>query len=371
MTPRRWFVLVIAGQSNAQGFAEALPEPADLEISERICQLGRYRGMRPDGAREDRWNKILPATHVLDDVKDMRFANRRGNTKLRYSGTIGPGLFIARRLLPLLPEDYGILLLPQAHGGAGMVTGQRGTYLSETESGQYLQPGASVGRAVYHYPGVADQNSNGAMCWGCTDAPLYLDTLHRIRYALNLHPDNRLLGVVWCQGESDAHAGTEAARRHGAAFTAMLDRFGKDLADHQAQMPQRSWDAVPWLLMAATYWWDDCKATHAMVLNTYRRLARQRPQQCIWMDMRLQSDGQPQTTNADFWLPAHQWPVAAQADQLPAAVTDARTCPPEMAHIHLSAEAYRGEVSARLAAALRPHLQALLAEAGSTSLTEM
>lgn len=50
MTPHRWFVLVIAGQSNAQGFAEALPEPADLETSERICQLGRYRGRRPDGA---------------------------------------------------------------------------------------------------------------------------------------------------------------------------------------------------------------------------------------------------------------------------------------------------------------------------------
>lgn len=362
MKPRRWFVLVIAGQSNAQGFAEALPEASDLETSERICQLGRYRGMRPDGAWEDRWNQLLPAGHVLDDVKDMRFANRRGNTNLRYSGTIGPGLYIARRLLPLLPDDYGILLLPQAHGGAGMVTGQRGIYLSPDDAGPYLQPGAQTGRAVYHYPGVPDQNSNGAMCWGGSDSPLYLDTVERIRTALALNPDNRLLGVVWCQGESDAHAGLDVAQRHLAAFSSMLDQMGKDLAACHRQMPQSRWDAVPWLLMAATHWWDDSKAAHAVVLNGYRRLAQQRPQQCYWQDMRLQANGQPQTTNANYFQPDEYWADGERSDNLPAAWTDSRTCPPETAHIHLSAEAYRGEVSERLAAALLPDLKSLLAE---------
>lgn len=346
-------MLVIAGQSNAQGFGEAMPELGDLPSSPRIKQLGRYRGMRPDGIYEDRWNKIIDASHALDDVKDMRFCNLSGNTDLRRSGTVGPGVFIAQRLLPWLPDDAGILLLPEAHGGAGMSFGDPGSYLPEEECAGQQQPGASIGRGVFNYPGVDDSNTQGAMAWmgaNGTAAPLYRDLRDRLRHALELNPANRLLGFVWVQGESDAHAGDPHAEHHRANFTMMVDRLGADLADRQAQFLNGDWTHVPWINVLATHWWDEAIAAHKKVIDGYRLLARQRPQQMCLLDVRHTESGEIMETNqTHFIVPGS----AAYPSELNSVVTDGRSCEPEMIHIHLSSGAYRGEVSRRIAQALQ------------------
>ncbi|WP_426192813.1 hypothetical protein [Massilia sp. DWR3-1-1] len=348
----RWYVLVIAGQSNAQGFGEAMPELDDLRRSPRIQQLGRYRGMRPDGVYEDRWNKIVDASHALDDVKDMRFCNLTGNTDLRRSGTVGSGVFIARRLLTLLPGDAGILLLPQAHGGAGMRFGEPGSYRSEPECAPQQQPGASVGRSVCNYPGLDDSNTQGAMAWAGADgaaSPLYRDLRDRVRYALEFNRANRLLGVVWVQGETDAHAGGPHAEHHCADFSMMVDRLGADLADLESQFPTGDWTQVPWINVLATHWWDEAIEGHKKVIDGYRMLARQRPQQMCLLDVRRTESGEIMETNKTHCIdPAS----AAYPSALNSVVTDGRSCEPEMIHIHLSSGAYRGEVSRRIAQAL-------------------
>lgn len=349
---RQWYVLVIAGQSNAQGFGEAMPELDDLHVSPRIKQLGRYRGVRPDGVFEDRWNKIIDASHALDDVKDMRFCNLTGNTDLRRSGTVGPGLFIARRLLPLLPDDAGILLLPQAHGGAGMRFGDPGCYLPDEECAPHEQPGASIGRCVVNYPGLEDSNRQGAMTWADNQgvAPLYRDLRDRLRYALAMHPANRLLGVVWVQGETDAHAGGTHADHHCANFTMMVDRLGTDLADLRSRFPHGDWTHVPWINVLATHWWDEAIAAHKKVIDGYRMLSRQRPRQMCLLDVRSTESGAVMETNRTHFIdPAS--PAYPRA--LNSVVTDGRSCEPEMIHIHLSSGAYRGDVSRRIAQALQ------------------
>lgn len=350
---RRWYVLVIAGQSNAQGFAEALPEPDDLQVSPRIKQLGRYRGMRPDGVHEDRWNKIVDASHVLDNVKDMRFCNLAGNTDVRRSGTIGPGIFLARHLLPCLPDDAGILLLPQAHGGAGMNFGDPGDYVAEDDCGPQAQPGAKIGRCVVNYPGLEDSNTQGAMVWAgenASAAPLYCDLRDRLRHALTSNPANRLLGVVWIQGETDAHAGDPFAENHGAHFSAMVDRLGADLADLQSQFFHRDWEQVPWINVLATHWWDETIEAHKKVIDGYRMLAQQRPWQMCLLDLRYtECGGIMETNRAHFIDPCS----AAYPRALNSVVTDGRSCEPEMMHIHLSASAYRGDVARLLAQALQ------------------
>ena len=350
---RQWYVLVFAGQSNAQGFGEAMPEPDDLNISPRIAQLGRYRGVRPDGVVEDRWNKIIDASHVLDDVKDMRFCNLTGNTDLRRSGTVGPGVFIARRLLASLPGDAGILLLPEAHGGAGMTFGDPGHYLPEQDCARDEQPGASVGRCVCNYPGVDDSNTQGAMAWTGANgiaSPLYRDLRDRLRCALEIDPANRLLGFVWVQGESDAHAGGQHADNHSSNFSAMVDSLGTDLADLQSQFIHRNWSQVPWINVLATHWWDEAIDGHKKVIEGYRILERQRPQQMCLLDVRHTESGVIMETNqAHFVDPGS----AAYPRELNSLVTDGRSCEPGMIHIHLSSGAYRGEVSRRIAQALQ------------------
>lgn len=350
---RQWYVLVIAGQSNAQGFGEAMPALADLQVSPRIKQLGRYRGKRPDGVYEDRWNKIVDAGHALDDVKDMRFCNLTGNTDVRRSGTVGPGMFVARRLLPLLPIDAGILLLPQAHGGAGMGFGDPGSYRPEGECVADEQPGAAVGRCVCNFPGLADSNTQGAMAWAGPNgsaAPLYRDLRDRLRHALQMDAANRLLGFVWVQGESDAHAGDPYAQSHASDFAAMVDRLGADLADLQPQFLASEWAQVPWINVLATHWWDEAIASHKKVIDGYRALARLRPGQMCLLDVRRGEDGEPMETNQTHFV----YPDSARYRLAPAStVTDGRSCEPEMIHIHLSSGAYRGEVSRRIAQALQ------------------
>ncbi|MHA4866085.1 sialate O-acetylesterase [Duganella sp. PWIR1] len=350
---RQWYVLVIAGQSNAQGFGEAMPELDDLQSSPRIKQLGRYRGVRPDGVYEDRWNKIIDASHALDDVKDMRFCNLSGNTDPRRSGTVGPGIFVARRLLPLLPDDAGILLLPEAHGGAGMDFGDPGSYMQEEECTPQAQPGASVGRCVCNYPGLDDSNTQGAMAWMGTHgaaSPLYRDLRDRLRHALASNPANKLLGFVWVQGESDAHAGDPYADHHGASFNTMVDRLGTDLADLRSQFLNGDWTQVPWINVLATHWWDEAIAAHKKVIDGYRRLARQRPQQMCLLDVRHQENGEVMETNQTHFIDPRS---AAYSPELNGVVTDGRSCEPHMIHIHLSSGAYRGEVSRRIAQALQ------------------
>ena len=349
---KQWYVLVIAGQSNALGFGEAMPELGDLHTSPRIKQLGRYRGVRPDGLYEDRWNKIVDASHVLDHVQDMRFTNLSGNTDVRRSGTVGPGVFIARRLLGLLPDDAGILLIPQAHGGAGMSVGEPGSYLPEEQCSAQEQPGASVGRCVCNYPGVEDSNEQGAMRWSATDgmaSPLYRDLRDRVRAALTLDPANRLLGGVWIQGETDAHAGYPHAEQHYANSGSMVDGLGADLADRQAQFVGGDWALVPWITVLATHWWDETIDGHQKVIEGYRRLARQRPQQICLLDVRRTRAGERMETNQSRYRDPRAASYPRAVDSL---VTDGRSCEPEMIHIHLSSGAYRGEVSRRIAQAL-------------------
>ncbi|MYM37930.1 sialate O-acetylesterase [Duganella qianjiadongensis] len=350
---RRWYVLVIAGQSNAQGFGEAMPEPDDLQVSQRIKQLGRYRGIRPDGQYEDRWNQLVEPSHALDDVKDMRFCNLTGNTDLRRSGTVGPGLFIARRLLPLLPDDAGILLLPQAHGGAGMNYGDPGSYIAAAACGPLEQPGASIGRCVANYADLAPSNTQGAMLWWGVQgaaAPLYRDLRDRLRFALSANPDNRLLGFVWVQGESDAHAGEPYASSHCASFGTMVDTLGQELADLRPQFLAGAWEQVPWINVLATHWWDEAIAPHRKVIDGYRLLMRQRPRQMCLLDVRLTEQGTTMETNQTHFVAPHSEGYPSVPASL---VTDGRSCEPEMIHIHLSSGAYRGEVSRRIAQALQ------------------
>ncbi|MQR02131.1 sialate O-acetylesterase [Glaciimonas soli] len=344
-----WYVLVIAGQSNAQGFGEALPPEADLQMSPRIKQLGRYRGVRPDGAYEDRWNKWLDAGHILDHVQDLRFANLHGNQDLRRSGTVGPGTYIAQRLLPYLPDDAGILLLPQAHGGAGMTVGEPGRYRDPARCDAKTQPGASVGRAVYNYPNIPNVKQDGAMAWAGTSAPLYLDMQQRIRFALEANPANRLLGMVWVQGESDANVGGQHADWHQASFTEMVDRLGASLDDLKTQFVGGNWHQLPWVNVLATHWWNEQNPDHCTVMNGYRTLAQQRPEQMRFLDLRFQENGEPVETNLTHYRDPHGPDYSHQA--MPE-LTDGRTTTPEVIHIHWSSAAYRGTVSQRIAEVL-------------------
>ncbi|EFY9951431.1 TPA: DUF1737 domain-containing protein, partial [Shigella boydii] len=111
--PEYYFVVVLAGQSNGMSYGEGLPLPGTYDRPDpRIKQLARRSTVTPGGAA-CKYNDIIPADHCLHDVQDMsRLNHPKADLSKGQYGTVGQGLHIAKKLLPFIPANAGILLVP-------------------------------------------------------------------------------------------------------------------------------------------------------------------------------------------------------------------------------------------------------------------
>ncbi|EHY1914441.1 DUF1737 domain-containing protein [Escherichia coli] len=242
--PEYYFVVVLAGQSNGMSYGEGLPLPETYDRPEpRIKQLARRSTVTPGGAA-CKYNDIIPADHCLHDVQDMsRLNHPKADLSKGQYGTVGQGLHIAKKLLPFIPANAGILLVPCCRGGSAFTTGADGTYSDAS--------GAS-------------ENSTR---WG-VDKPLYKDLIGRTKAALKKNPKNVLFTVVWMQGEFDFD-GTPG--NHAAQFGALVDKFRADLADMAGQCVGGSAGGVPWICGDTTYFWKQKnESTYQTVYGSYK-----------------------------------------------------------------------------------------------------
>ncbi|EFC9767953.1 DUF1737 domain-containing protein [Escherichia coli] len=231
--PEYYYVIPLAGQSNGMAYGEGLPLPQTYDRPDsRIKQLARRSTVTP-GGDTCAYNDVIPADHCLHDVQDMSALNHpHADLSKGQYGTVGQGLHIAKKLLPYIPQNAGILLVPCCRGGSGLTVGNDGTF-SETS-------GASANSAR----------------WGM-GKPLYQDFLFRTKAALSKNPKNRLLAVVWMQGENDLADGSQ---QHSGLFTAMVQQFRADMAAYSAQCVGGSAGSVPWICGDTTYYWKNLNA---------------------------------------------------------------------------------------------------------------
>ncbi|MCD4299990.1 DUF1737 domain-containing protein [Escherichia coli] len=242
--PEYYFVVVLAGQSNGMSYGEGLPLPETYDRPDpRIKQLARRSTVTPGGVA-CKYNDIIPADHCLHDVQDMsRLNHPKADLSKGQYGTVGQGLHIAKKLLPFIPANAGILLVPCCRGGSAFTTGADGTYSDAS--------GAS-------------ENSTR---WG-VDKPLYKDLIGRTKAALKKNPKNVLFAVVWMQGEFD-FGGTPV--NHAAQFGALVDKFRADLADMAGQCVGGSAGGVPWICGDTTYFWkQENESTYQTVYGSYK-----------------------------------------------------------------------------------------------------
>ncbi|HHZ0396360.1 TPA: DUF6645 domain-containing protein [Escherichia coli] len=242
--PEYYFVVVLAGQSNGMSYGEGLPLPETYDRPEpRIKQLARRSTVTPGGVA-CKYNDIIPADHCLHDVQDMsRLNHPKADLSKGQYGTVGQGLHIAKKLLPFIPANAGILLVPCCRGGSAFTTGADGTYSDAS--------GAS-------------ENSTR---WG-VDKPLYKDLIGRTKAALKRNPKNVLFAVVWMQGEFDFD-GTPG--NHAAQFGALVDKFRADLTDMAGQCVGGSAGGVPWICGDTTYFWKQKnESTYQTVYGSYK-----------------------------------------------------------------------------------------------------
>ncbi|EEU0006368.1 DUF1737 domain-containing protein [Escherichia coli] len=242
--PEYYYVIALAGQSNSMSYGEGLPLPETYDRPDpRIKQLARRSTVTPGGAA-CKYNDIIPADHCLHDVQDMsRLNHPKADLSKGQYGTVGQGLHIAKKLLPFIPANAGILLVPCCRGGSAFTTGADGTYSDA---------------------GGASENSTR---WG-VDKPLYKDLIGRTKAALKKNPKNVLFAVVWMQGEFD-FGGTPV--NHAAQFGALVDKFRADLADMAGQCVGGSAGGVPWICGDTTYFWKQKnESTYQTVYGSYK-----------------------------------------------------------------------------------------------------
>lgn len=317
--PDFYYVLPLAGQSNAMSYGEGIPLPDTLDAPHpRIKQMARRSTVTP-GGEACSYNDIIPADHCLHDVQDMSiYSHPRADLAKGQYGCVGQGLHIAKKLLPYIPDNAGILLVPCCRGGSAFTTGVDGVF-SETSGA-----------------------TESSTLWGVSTA-LYQDLIFRTKAALDKNSLNRLLAVVWMQGEFDMSG--RAYAQQPERFAAMVRQYRSDLEDYAAQMPECSAAKVPWICGDTTYYWKETYPTpYATVYGAYDDCDAEN---VVFVPFMYDEDGAHTPTN----LPADD-PDITHAGYYGAASRTKANWVSSNRPTHFSSWARRGIIAERLASAI-------------------
>ena len=237
---KKYAVLVVAGQSNAVGYDES-PVDANEELyrqSTRIKQLG---------LRGENNLKIIPLTYSAENFQNMTSLSNP-YSEGRF-GTKGIHLPLGHLILPHIPGDYELLVIPAAYGGTGFTTtASYGEYDAENKKPANLSIGLK---------------------WGVESA-FYKSMRDRVQYALDLNEDNRYIGTVWIQGEQDSITAKQA-QQHLPLFEAMtqnfFDYFNENYAD---RVKGGVWNKEQWFNVETVPYWNSKYENAAVIWDNYR-----------------------------------------------------------------------------------------------------
>lgn len=220
----KYLVVAVAGQSNAVGYDESAVYPTGIHAPvDNAFQLS----YRTNGKNLE----VVPLTWSADDVEDKaKFINMS-----QLKGTKGIHLPLAKELGALIPSGYKLLFVNVAYSGAAFIVprGQSTAYNSST-----LSP-VDMGQTLM---------------WG-VNKPYHRTLVDRIKYALDLNPANKLIGVVWCQGEADALYSDS----HFTAFTQMTKAIFDELNSqgYGVRCPKGTADKDMWYTFSTTRFFVD------------------------------------------------------------------------------------------------------------------
>lgn len=229
-TGDKYMVVVVAGQSNATGYDDSAIDlkGADAE-NPRAFQLSYRNGPVPNANLS-----IIPLTWCADDIDAVK---RNSRVSSGEYGKRGIHLPLAKELIKYIPKDYKILVIPVSYTGSifGTTTGVTpyGTFNSAT---------------------LAPKELNTPLRWGMASTSAYAKTMiERTKYALDLDPRNKFLGVVWCQGENDKLN----ADYHYQAFVPFAEDVLKQLGAYADRTSYGSLDKRSWFCYSSCQYWVD------------------------------------------------------------------------------------------------------------------
>ncbi|QCQ84148.1 fiber 4 [White sturgeon adenovirus 1] len=225
--PQKYYVITIAGGANCVGYGTSgynFLDPINRPHS-RIKQLGRFNqtlnmdavadiggysryvddistgyGTAINHFRSQIGNlAVLPATPCLDHAQNMFYELFHDGAQ--SGGSVGFGLAMAKRLLPFLPADYDILLVPCAYGN---------TNFSNMNNQVFDELTLDI-------IGISKEPGN----WKANN-PLAQQCLARTEFALNMNPHNMFCCMIWSEDITDI---SETAETHYLELQKFIESF--------------------------------------------------------------------------------------------------------------------------------------------------
>lgn len=198
----KFVVVGVWGQSNAVGYDEGLLTKLDIPYSpNRIFQVSAIDG------------NIKPLTYCAENLQNMNtvearnagektnMRNQRANesaARQQYVMTKGIHLPLANLICSVIPDDYGVIIVPYAYGGQNI---------------DYF---------------LARVNNFAA----------------NIKKALDTHVDSIFAGIIWCQGEYDITRLT--GDQYKAKFIDLVNNTNAQLASYASHSFKGSIDVHDW-----------------------------------------------------------------------------------------------------------------------------
>lgn len=203
-TGKKLLVVACAGQSNSVGYAESYNY--SVPNTEGLYQLGLYA---------EHNLKVIPLTITPENLQNM--SNRTVDPKYPHSKAIKTNktsyhLQLAYRLREAMEEQYDVLMVPVAYGGTRFSAG------ADAEFDECKKTSVGVMQAFTWKAGKIFSKILAS----------------RIKFALELHPDNIFGGIVWLQGEHDSTS-EQAVNSHPKDFEDFVYYVQNQLKDVENQ----------------------------------------------------------------------------------------------------------------------------------------
>ncbi|HET6379402.1 MAG TPA: sialate O-acetylesterase [Methylocella sp.] len=176
-SPPGYDIIIVAGQSNAVGVGLGpFTDPLESELIDgKILQIGR---VGPDNMR------LIPVGNVVNGIKFdglQHWGAHHGATANGFA------LFFARHYVrEELAPSRSVVIIPAARGGTSIL--------------EWLGEGAPNHKAS-------------------PPLPLYPDMIARVRAALALPGENRVVAFLWHQGEADANLSSIPSAQNATGMT--------------------------------------------------------------------------------------------------------------------------------------------------------
>lgn len=234
-TGNKLLVIACCGQSNSVGYGESFSYT--VPSNDGLFQLGLYGN---DNLQ------VIPLTTTPQNYQNL--SNITSDSKypraVTKSSKVSYHLQLAYRLREAMLQNYDILIVPVAYGMTGFTNNTTDTM---------------------DVANLTCSNTSKQFSWkaGLIFSQILVE---RLKYAMSLHPENILGGIIWLQGETDSDNATTVAN-HFTEFKKLVDYVETQLIDYKERSILKSVNKDMWYTPNSTIYWYKSKQFNSVYEN--------------------------------------------------------------------------------------------------------